>query len=1004
MVISFRPIRALVCKNVLAPVVALVVLLHLNNLGWCNSLDQPKRILQSVVELSRWSRHSHCSEAIFDLEAHLVLTGPKWRRVIIQDQRRSISLTIQPTMAHLLHQIPVGTRMHFRGHASRDETGEVVASLDSFANDLDADLLEPAPARLAPGTKGTPLNRFAVAEGTIKEVLKLSNRTYLIASQKNFEFGVLQYCNSESISFEEVGRKFRFTGYLRRSVRSIPSHPLHQIALMSSDQMVPISDQAEFGSLNADPLSTSTQSQTDAVKPFEGLVVFSDNSANLGVINGDERFWIKTSLSKHVAAGTKVRGVGSLIWNSGLDVTCFQAGFMESVTGHGPKVQKPVHIDGIDDLFAMSRLPTRVQLKATVDYCIFNDSAMDLHLISSQGDAIVRIPTSPQSPTPSFGILAEGTEIALVGLPIRKSLRPGEREPSDGYMLRIHVGSANDVTILDRPVNVSSDRLVGGAILVVSGLGCAVFWILLLRRRVKASDRSLTEFDHHIQTAFGAMQCGFLIVDEQSLILRSNQRLRSFFGVEPLLNSHLQKYLTSIDESIEAPSSMTELVNASIQAADRVLSVELSLKNSQRIVRIFSCPIELDQKRVPSRLWLFEDVSEKRRLESELQQSQKMDAVGRLSGGIAHDFNNLLTVIQSSLGMIREDVFMESDDSDHRGLQAAELAVKRASDLTQQLLGFARRQRLEKKRVNAVSLVDNVELLASRMIRSSQQLIVNRKCDRVMLNVDPSRIEQAIFNLCINAIDATRENDGRVSLTIAKEIDPGCGWIARFSIADNGPGISREDQQCIFDPFFTTKPIGQGTGLGLSVALGIVEQHGGRIECHSNGDYGTRFDIVLPAIVEQALVETQSESPLTKASSIPNRLKILSPHLASLSILVVEDEPSVRAASCMMIENCGHHADPVENAMMAIQRLASQNYDMVLLDLMLPEMSGVEAFHEIRSSWPDLPILFCSGNADAATILQSRCGPEPPPLLAKPFTIDQMKSSLDAVLRPSIVA
>ena len=299
------------------------------------------------------------------------------------------------------------------------------------------------------------------------------------------------------------------------------------------------------------------------------------------------------------------------------------------------------------------------------------------------------------------------------------------------------------------------------------------------------------------------------------------------------------------------------LVDESMRSPTRNLSAELPMRDHNRTMRVFSCPIEGDQQHMQTRLWLFEDISEKRQLESDLLQSQKMEAVGRLSGGIAHDFNNLLLVIQSSLGMIREAAWDSDERSEHAGLKSAELAVARASELTQQLLQFARRQRLEKQCVNAVSLAEDLEVLASSIVKAPQSFVVEKQCDEVLVFVDSARIEQALFNLCINAIDATKDQGGRVLLTVSSVDDSSLGPCVRFSVVDNGPGIPNNDRQNIFDPFFTTKMPGQGTGLGLSVALGIVEQHGGRIDCQSTLEesafeqeeikQGTRFDIILPA-------------------------------------------------------------------------------------------------------------------------------------------------------------
>lgn len=982
---------------------SLLLTLACANAGWCGPIVKPDRVCRTLDELVDWEQSDFASQVEFDLDAHLILAIPTWTIVRVQDQGRAIALKVSSELASELSEIRAGTRLSFRGTASRETNGVARIHLLGYSNTLANELLSPKPARLAPGTRGTPLQKYAFENATIREIYRSWDRTCVIASKGKYDFEVMQYGKQHRLRPKNVDQRWYFSGVVRKGTSESLVSPLHEMILMNGEQMCPVEKVAANRSI-PEPTGTSDESAPGemTLEQFEGMVVFSDYTRNLGLVRGDQRFWLRTRMAHRIRPGIRLKGVGQSLWNHGLDVPCFRARFTEVIANHQVDNSNLAISESIEALSQTTPLPQRVRLKGTVAYCNFHDSQIELHLKTTRLPAVVETPVSQQSRTPSFGMLAEGTEIEFVGMPVRHwQAREGD------YKIRICVASADDIRVISRPLTLPANRLFASGVVLVLGLICGGFWIFRLRRRVQAGDRSLTEFDHHFQTAFGAMQCGVLIVDDQSRILRSNHRLSAFFGVEPSLNTKMEQYLPSIDQEISPPSSMSDLIEASNRSPERGLSAEFSMRDLRRTTRVFTCPIELNRRLGQSRLWLFEDISEKRQLESELLQSQKMDAVGRLSGGIAHDFNNLLMVIQSSLGMIREEAYAEDRVKGDVGLRSAELAVKRASQLTQQLLGFARLQRMEKRRVNAVSLLDDVQTLASRVIGPNQKLIVEQQCDQIMVNVDPGRIEQALFNLCLNAIDAADEEGGEITLSISSTMNPTYGLSARFAVTDNGPGIDRDVQKNIFDPFFTTKPAGKGTGLGLSVALGIIEQHDGRIDCQSTPNRGTRFDVILPAITEEISKDpTPATAPTIEQVLSPRAMQdqiLLDPSYdtSTLSVLVIEDEPDVCVASCSMLRQLGHQVDSVDNAIKGIQHIATQIPDLVLLDLMLPEMSGLEAFHEIRSAWPDLRILFCSGRGDAETLIREACGPDAPPLLAKPFKIDQLKLLLTMVIESS---
>lgn len=998
--------------------------------GWSESTDPPENakptaVCRSLMELTQWRHSSGASEVEFQIKAHLVYAGRGWDHFRVQYRGMTRNFRADHSLTNQLFRIRVGTLMSFYGRGHRDENGCTDLVVERFENNLVAPYLKPSPGRLGLGMRGTPLFRFGVAGGRIKEVLKQPNRSFVLAKNDNAEFEVIQEGRNHKLGIVSIGELWWFNGFVRKSLSPNPQRTLHQIDQMHESQMFKQPDRVLQGvSTESEREPSDAGSKEEPTNPavrFNGIVAFSDGERNLGVISGNRRFRLRTTFAHQLNAGISISGLAKPAEHGRLDVTCYDAKFTEVHSLKTEILPVPVRLERLADLKHLLPLPPQVQVSATVEHCIFHDSTVDLHLESADDDIVVTIPIGNGNPAIPFAKLVEGTKVECCGMPMSHSLEPVDPNFPRRSPWRIYVASSKDIKVINRPVTLSTNRLFAGGLLLALAMLCGGFWINRLRRRVKDGDRSLNEIDHHFQSAFGAMQCGILIVDQESRILRTNNRLSFFFGVEPKVKSRFGQYISYMDDSIEPPSSMSDLIDASMRSPDRALSAEVSMSDLRRTMRVFTCPVEMDVRNGQSRLWLFEDVSEKRQLESELVQSQKMDAVGRLSGGIAHDFNNLLMVIRSSLERIRESNGISSEDHDlhdHAGLKSAELAVKRASELTQQLLGFARSQRLEKRRTNAISLVEDVEALASHMVKAPQNFVVDKQCENIMLDVDPGRIEQALFNLCINAIDATKADGGCVTLRISTCNDPNLGQCAEFSIMDNGPGIPSVDQQSIYDPFFTTKPLGLGTGLGLSVALGIIEQHGGRIDCQSTcertaqqpnaPERGTRFDIILPAISQDGLIKDQLDGGLPSelpSESFGKESKLeVNASGESLSVLVVEDEPSVRVASCAMLEQIGHRVTSVENAMMAIERIAYERPDLVLLDLVLPEMSGVEAYHEIRSAWPDLPILFCSGHIDAASIIKQGCCPDKPLLLAKPFNRSTLESRLDSLIHADVAS
>ncbi len=483
--------------------------------------------------------------------------------------------------------------------------------------------------------------------------------------------------------------------------------------------------------------------------------------------------------------------------------------------------------------------------------------------------------------------------------------------------------------------------------------------------------------------SFDAISEAVLIGDAQGRLSSWNRQFAEMFGETPNQNEPIDNALALVSKRLSDSESWKLIRNSAKDQWNNATTIRLTLENPARVVRAFVSGIVDHEGTYQGHIYTFEDITEKERLANELLQSQKMEAIGQLSGGVAHDFNNLLTIISANLSLIK---FVSSEGNTKEFIQSAETAIKRAAELTQQLLDFSRRSNLELQIVNLNEVVGRVGFLLRRTFDKSISLQIELCAIPLHANLDVNRIEQVLINICINARDALKGRNGKIAMRIVPIDDEGTEPLnfARIEIEDNGCGMSREVQARMFDPFFTTKKPGEGTGLGLSMAQGVIEQLGGRIVCQSTAGQGTRFRIELP------LCEPAGSG---KATNVP--LKQM--HNPSLKVLIVDDEPLVRSATRALLRELGHQPAVAAGGREALEMLALENYDVVLLDLNMPDMSGKETFIELRQRWPDLPVAICSGYHVDMQTWNTDNGLEPPNLIPKPYSIETLSNFLKSI-------
>jgi two-component system cell cycle sensor histidine kinase/response regulator CckA len=396
------------------------------------------------------------------------------------------------------------------------------------------------------------------------------------------------------------------------------------------------------------------------------------------------------------------------------------------------------------------------------------------------------------------------------------------------------------------------------------------------------------------------------------------------------------------------------------------------------------------------RLALLEDMTERTKLEAQLRQSQKMDAVGQLAGGIAHDFNNLLTAILGYSTLVAER--LPHDDPQREDVNEITHAATRAAGLTRQLLAFSRTQILE---IHVLSVGDVVQEIAPMLHRLVDETITVTTItkDRQRVRVDGIQLQQVLMNLVINARDAIT-GVGRITIETADvELDAAYalehhsaqpGPHVMMAVSDTGHGMDTATRARIFEPFFTTKPPGRGTGLGLSTVYGIVKQSGGHLWVYSELGQGTAFKVYFPATHEPAW------------TAAPKRT-LASPR-ATASVLLVEDEVGLRKLVARVLRKAGFavHAPETPTEAVALAARGETAIDLLLTDVVLPEMTGPTVATAVRLHYPCCKVLFMSGYTDEAIIRHGALD-EGAAFLQKPFTADGLLQKITDVLNAPAV-
>ena len=516
---------------------------------------------------------------------------------------------------------------------------------------------------------------------------------------------------------------------------------------------------------------------------------------------------------------------------------------------------------------------------------------------------------------------------------------------------------------------------------------------------LRESQADLEDLTAQLRATYESTHEAIIVVRPTGEVLAANKRVRNFFGLdgETLIKEGLADGTPSKsdllkcfedEEKFEEVWKQHTASSGLVHKCEWVVNCEAEMR-----LAIYSAPVMNSNGNTFARLWMFRDMTEQRRLEQGLQQSTKMEAIGRLSGGVAHDFNNLLTGIIGNLSLseLLGDMPKENEDL----VLSAKRAAERAAGIVKQLLTFSRQNKVSLQPWSANRLVKDVQEILTPGLDPSINLCVELDEDDPFVFADGNQIDQVLMNFCVNARDALAGR-GSITVTTAKtdvnldalprQTDCKPGEYVKISVKDNGTGMDEAILEKIFEPFFTTKEQGKGTGLGLATSYGIVQEHNGWIECDSELGVGTTFTFYIPACEKPAEVEVKRVAPVVGGTE---------------TILIVDDELIVRTVAENVLKRQGYKVETAQDGKEALEVVArcGKSISMIMLDLTMPRMSGRETFKELRSGqFPYIPVVICSGYLVEVDSFAEEAGSVPEGVVQKPYQVDVLAREIRRVI------
>jgi PAS domain S-box-containing protein len=633
----------------------------------------------------------------------------------------------------------------------------------------------------------------------------------------------------------------------------------------------------------------------------------------------------------------------------------------------------------IRDITNYKKVEKELKKETTLFECLFNNSPESIVITKRDGE-IIRINKEFEK---MFGYTREEAR----GKNVDDLVAPEEFH-TEANRLTEKVGKSEQIreeTIRKRKDGTELFVSILGAPVHIDGEQKIVFGIYRDITKRKKFEQDLKKSEALYRTLIENTGTATVIIEADNLISFANKKFEALSGFPNKEVVNQKKWKEFIPENSRGQSKeyigkgTNNKQPISYQYETEFINSEEEIKN----VLITTALIPGTRRSVVSII----DLTDKKKLEQQLQQAQKLESVGNLAAGVAHDFNNILTVIQVNNEMA--DMKLKTNSALSKHIKNIDKATKRATKLTEQLLLFSRKHNIQKVPVNLNECIQNLLKMLNRLIGEDIDICTELAEDLWKIEGDINNLEQVIMNLVVNARDAMPKG-GEISIVTdnicisessVKHIpESQAGEYVRLMIEDTGCGIEKDLQDKIFDPFFTTKDSSQGTGMGLSVVYGIIRRHNGWINLYSEPGSGTIFKIYFPRL-EASQTETDKEEK-KKVGNLQGKGE---------HILFIEDEPSVIQVGQAMLEHNGYQVSTAETGHEATEifNQNKDNIDLVLSDVVLPDINGIDLIEKFHKIDKDLPVILCSGYTEKKSH-RSVINEKGFAFIQKPFTIKEV--------------
>lgn len=544
-------------------------------------------------------------------------------------------------------------------------------------------------------------------------------------------------------------------------------------------------------------------------------------------------------------------------------------------------------------------------------------------------------------------------------------------------------------------------RWIGADMRVLDGTGDPDLALLVLTDQTAEQERESRQERRValMRRALDRAPFGLVVLNEQGLVRETNTAFRRLIGARPIAGKPFEDLFHPGDRG--ALSTLFSEVRAGAREQTPTVAVDVRLADdADRVLSLYANRTQLAEAGHHGILVHALDATERKRLETQFAQSQKMQAVGQLAGGIAHDFNNVLTAIIGYCDLLLQR--HQPGDPSFADVMQIQQNANRAAGLTRQLLAFSRQQTIRSRVFDVTDTLAEISTLLRRLLGEAVELSMVHGRDLWPIRGDRGQLEQVIINLAVNARDAMPKGGHLIVQTdnftsdrpyhMRESVMPAGEYVV-ISVTDTGVGIPSDALERLFEPFYTTKEVGQGTGLGLAMVYGSITQMGGYVVAHSDGvGKGASFSLYLPRVTES---EAVSDTVRETGETLPTD------DTGAERVLLVEDEDAVRMFAARALRSKGYTVTEARTGEVALEILSDTSFDLLVTDMVMPKVDGPTLIREARKTMPDLPVICISGYT-RETVAQEVAELPRVSFLSKPFSLKQLTTRVRAALESDV--